>query len=130
VVKGDALLTFGNMALALPQVNAGKLRAIAVTGNKRSSSLPDVPTVAESGIAGYEVSTWFGLVAPVGTPAAIVRRLDEATRRFLSQADTVERFAAAGAEVVDEGPDAFAAVIRGDSAKWGELIRKANLRID
>jgi tripartite-type tricarboxylate transporter receptor subunit TctC len=130
VVAGDALVTFGNMAVALPQVKAGKLRAIAVTGTRRSSNLPDVPTVAEAGIGGYEVSTWFGLLAPAGTPPEVVRRLDEATRNFLAQPQTRERFAAAGAEVVDEGPDAFAAVIRIDTAKWADLIRKANLRME
>ena len=130
VVTGDALVTFGNMAVALPQVKAGKLRAIAVTGTQRSPNLPDVPTVSEAGIGGYEVSTWFGLLAPAGTPPEVIRRLDDATRRFLAQPQTRERFIAAGAEVVDEGSEAFAAVIRSDTAKWGELIRRNNLRIE
>ena len=130
VAKGEALVTFGNMAVALPQVRAGKLRAIAVTGRERSSNLPDVPTVSEAGIGGYEVSTWFGLLAPAGTPDTVVDRLDRATQRFLAQQDTRERLAKAGAEVADEGPQAFAATIRGDLVKWGELIRKANLRVE
>ena len=129
VAKGEALVTFGNMAVALPQVRAGKIRAIAVTGNRRFADLPDVPTVEESGVNGYEVSAWTGLLAPAGTPSDVVRRLDHAARRFLSTREARERFAAAGAEVVDEGPEAFAAVIRADSAKWGDLIRKTNLRM-
>jgi tripartite-type tricarboxylate transporter receptor subunit TctC len=130
VTKGEALVSFGNMAVALPQVKAGKLRAIAVTSKTRSANLPEVPTVEEGGVRGYEVSTWFGLLAPAGAPAHIVRKLDETTRRFLEQPEVRERFAAAGADVADEGPDAFAALLRADTAKWGELIRKANLRME
>ena len=130
VAKGEALVSFGNMAVALPQVKAGKLRAIAVTSRTRSPSLPEVPTVEEAGVRGYEVSTWFGLLAPAGTPRDVIRKLDEATQRFLAQPAVRERFAAAGADVVDEGPEVFAAALRADTAKWGDLIRKANLRME
>jgi tripartite-type tricarboxylate transporter receptor subunit TctC len=130
VVTGDALVSFGNMAVVMPQVKAGKLRAIAVTSASRSTSLPDVPTVAESGVPGYEVSTWFGLLAPAGTPEPIVRRLDEATRKFLALPQTREKLLSMGAEPVDEGPAAFAAVLRRDWDKWGEVVRKANIRAE
>jgi len=130
VATGDALVSFGNMAAVSPQVKAGKLRAIAVTGSNRSSLLPDVPTVAEAGVPGYEVSTWFGLLAPAATPAEVVRRLDAATQKFLERAETKERLATMGAEAADEGPSAFAARVRADYAKWGEVVRKANIRID
>ena len=81
VIKGDALVDFGNMAAVLPQINAGKLRAIAVTSATRSSTLPAVPTVSEEGVGGYEVSTWFGLLAPAETPAHVIGALDEAAQR-------------------------------------------------
>jgi tripartite-type tricarboxylate transporter receptor subunit TctC len=130
VVTGDALVSFGNMAAVMPQVKAGKLRAIAVTGSARSFNLPDVPTVAEAGVPGYEVSTWFGLLAPAGTPAEVIRTLDVATQKFLARPETRERLAGMGAEGVDEGPAAFAERVRADYAKWGEVVRNANIRID
>src|SRR5438309_1984935 len=76
VVTGDALVAFGNVSAVLPQIKAGKLRAVGVTGATRYADLPDVPTVAEQGVPGYEVSTWFGLLAPAGTPASVIRVLD------------------------------------------------------
>ena len=130
VVTGDAQVSFANMAVALPQVKAGRLRALAVTGAERVVGLPDVPTVAEAGVDGYEVSTWFGLLAPAATPRAIVARLDEATKRIVSQPAVRERAAALGAELADEGPAAFAARIRGDYEKWGALIRQKNIRAE
>jgi tripartite-type tricarboxylate transporter receptor subunit TctC len=130
VAAGDALVSFGNMAAVAPHIKAGKLRAIAVTSSTRSASLPEVPTVSESGVAGYEVSTWFGLLAPAGTPDAVVRRLDETAQRILSSPLTRERLAAMGADATDEGPAAFAAAIRTDWRQWGDVVRKANLRVD
>jgi len=117
VVTGDALASFGNMAAVAPHVKAGKLRAIAVTSSVRSTSMPDVPTVAESGVAGYEVSTWFGLFAPAGTPAEIVRLLDAATQKVLARPETKERIAAMGAEPADEGPGAFAPPLATDPGR-------------
>jgi tripartite-type tricarboxylate transporter receptor subunit TctC len=130
VVTGDAFVSFGNMAAVMPLVKAGKLRAIAVTGSGRSPGLPDVPTVAEAGVQGYEVTTWFGLLAPAKVPMDIVRALESATRNFLAKAETKERFAGMGAEPADEGPEAFARRVRADYAKWGEVVRKANIRIE
>jgi len=81
-------------------------------------------------VSGFEVSTWFGLLAPAGTPAEIVTALDEATRRFLSSPEGKERLRAMGTEAVDVGPRAFAELIRGEYAKWGEVVRKANVRAE
>ena len=130
VVTGDALVDFGNIAAVLPQVKAGRLRAIAVTSGTRSSSLPEIPTVSESGVSGYEVSTWFGLLAPAGTPPDVIRILDEATHRLLSLSETRERLRVMGAEPSDVGPKAFAELIRSEHAKWGAVVRKANIRAD
>jgi tripartite-type tricarboxylate transporter receptor subunit TctC len=130
VVAGDALVAFGNVTASMPQIRAGKLRALAVTGASRYPGLPEVPTVAESGVSGFEVSTWFGLLAPAGTPVEIVTALDEATRRFLSSPEGKGRLRAMGTEDADVGPRAFAELIRGEYAKWGEVVRKANVRAE
>lgn len=130
VLSGDVLVAFENMPIVLPLVKAGKLRALAVTGAARSPSLPDVPTVAEAGVKGYEVSAWFGLLAPARTPAEVVRRLDEATQRFLSSPEAKERIRALGAEPADEGPEAFERLMRAETEKWGALIRAAKIRAD
>jgi tripartite-type tricarboxylate transporter receptor subunit TctC len=130
VVTGDAQLSFANMTVAVPAVKAGRVRPIAVTGPARSPFLPDVPTVAEAGVAGFEVLTWFGLFAPAGTPAAIVRSLDESIARWLETPEMQERLRAMGAEAGNEGPEAFARRIRAESAKWGALVREAKLRAD
>jgi len=130
VVQGDAFVSFGNMAAVMPHIKGGKLRAVAVTSATRASSMPDVPTVAESGVPGYEVSTWFGLLVPAGTPPEIVRKLDDATRNVLASPQARERFKSMGAEPADEGPVAFAASLRSDWEKWGGVVRKADIRAE
>jgi tripartite-type tricarboxylate transporter receptor subunit TctC len=130
VVTGDALVAFGNMSVVLPHVKGGKLRAIAVTSATRSSTLPEVPTVAEAGVGGYEVSTWFGLLAPAGTSPEVIHALDQAAQRFLSSPETKERLRSTGAEPADEGPEAFAQLLQSEYAKWGAVVRKANVRAD
>jgi len=130
VARGDALVAFSNLPVAVPQMKAGKVRAIAVTSAERSSGLAELPTLAEAGVAGYEMSTWFGLLAPAGTPVEIVRRLDESVAKFMAQPATLERLRAMGAEPAKEGPVAFAALMQRDFEKWGVLIRKANIRAE
>ena len=127
VLKGEVLVSFANIPLAMPHVRAGKLRALAVTSSNRSSSLPDVPAMAEA-VSGYELSTWFGLLAPVGTPSEIVQVLNKSTLRLTSTAEFKERLRNMGADPADEGPAAFAELIRKDWEKWGALVRKANIR--
>jgi tripartite-type tricarboxylate transporter receptor subunit TctC len=130
VATGDVLVSFGNLAAVMPHLKSGKLRALAVTSTARSTSMPQVPTLTESGVEGYEVSTWFGLLAPAGTPIAIVQALDEATRRVISQPHIRDRFRSMGAEWVDEGPAEFTAAMRKDWMKWGEVVRKAKIRAE
>ena len=127
VLKGEVLVAFANVPLAMPHVRAGKLRALAVTSSNRSSSLPDIPTIAEA-VSGYELSTWFGLLAPVGTPSEIVQVLNKSTMRLTSTVEFKERLRSMGADPADEGPAAFAELIRKDWEKWGALVRKANIR--
>jgi tripartite-type tricarboxylate transporter receptor subunit TctC len=130
VLSGDVLVAFENMPVVLGLVKAGKLRALAVTGAARSTSLPDVPTLAETTVKGYDVFTWFGLLAPAAIPRELVSKLDEATQRFLSSSEAKERIRALGAEPADEGPEAFEQLMRAETEKWGVLIRAAKIRAD
>ncbi len=130
VLAGEVLVAFENIPVVLPHVKAGTLRALAVTANVRSKNLPDVPTLAEAGLTGYDVTSWFGLFAPTGTPSEAIKRLDAATLAYLQSADAQEKLRAMGAMPATEGPEAFRAMIRAESEKWGAVIRKAKIQAD
>lgn len=115
---------------ALPHVKAGKLRAIAVTGSKRAQALPDVPTVAESGVSGYEFSSWFGFVVPKKTPADIVNRLNAAAIAALREPATAQRLLAGMTTPVGSTPQQFAQLIAQENTRWARLIKDYNVRID
>jgi tripartite-type tricarboxylate transporter receptor subunit TctC len=115
---------------AIANIRDGRLRALAVTTTRRLSSLPDVPTFAEAGVPGYESIGWFGMVAPAGTPAAIVDRLHAETVAALRDPEIMRRAVAAGAEPLTDTPQEFAAFIRSESRKWAQVIKAANVRID
>jgi tripartite-type tricarboxylate transporter receptor subunit TctC len=115
---------------AIPHVKAGKLKALAVTGSKRSKALPDVPTVAESGVTGYEFSSWFGFVVPKGTPADIVNRLNAAATAALKTPEVSERLLEGMTTPVGAGPKEFAQLIAKENARWGKLIPQYNVKID
>jgi tripartite-type tricarboxylate transporter receptor subunit TctC len=119
---------------ALPAVEAhvksGTVKLVAISTAKRSPLAPEIPTIAEMGAPGYDFAPEIGLLAPAGTPPEIVRALDGAARRALSSAEAMDRIRGLGAEPADEGPEAFAALIRSESAKWGPVIRKANVTAD
>ncbi|MDB5811974.1 MAG: putative secreted protein [Betaproteobacteria bacterium] len=130
LLSGETQLMFVSAPTVLSQVHAGKLRAIAVMGAKRSPALPDLPTIAESGLDGYAVSEWYGVVAPAGTSAAHVDRVNAEIRKVLAQADVKERLAVLGADVVASTPQEFNAFIKADIAKWGKLIREAGIKAE
>ena len=115
---------------ALPHVRAGKLKALAVTGSRRAKALPDVPTVAESGVKGYEFASWFGLVVPRGTPADIVSRLQFAAAGALKTPEVADRLAAGMTLAVGSGPKEFAQLIAQENAKWSRQIKLLNVKID
>ena len=129
VMGGQILATMDNMPPYLPQVKAGKIRALAVSTPKRSPAVPDVPTVAEAGVAGYSSGAWFGLVAPAGTPKPIVEKLATETQRILKLPDVNERLSALGAEPVGDSPTQFAAHITSEIAKWAKVIKDANVEL-
>jgi tripartite-type tricarboxylate transporter receptor subunit TctC len=107
----------------LPYIRSGKLRALAVTGKRRSAELPDVPTVEEAGVAGYEVSPWYGLLAPAATPRPIIAVLSAEVTKIVRSPGLVEKLAAQGAEPAGGTPEEFAAYLRAEAARWGRVIR-------
>jgi tripartite-type tricarboxylate transporter receptor subunit TctC len=114
---------------AISNVKAGKLRALAVTSKTRIAAAPDVPTFEEAGIPGYEAVGWFGSVAPAGTPREIIRKLNQETRNALSIPEVRERVIAAGTEPATTTPEEFAAYIREETKKWGEVIKAGNIKL-
>ena len=122
LVGGQVQIAFLGIPAVLPYAKSGRLRVLAVTGRRRSPELPDVPTVDESGVPGYEVSPWYGLLAPAATPGAIVERLALEATRIVRAPETREKLALAGAEAAGSTPEEFAAVIRADTATWSRIV--------
>ena len=130
VLAGEAQITFATMPAVLPQVKAGKLVGIAVTTAQRSAAAPDIPTIAEAGLPGYDVNSWAGVVGPAGLPREIVTRLHAELAKALNSAEIKERLAAEGASPVANSPEQFAAFIKDELAKWGKTARDANAKIE
>jgi len=130
VIGGQVPLLFSTVIQALPQLKAGKLKAIAVGSLKRSSALPEVPTIAESGVAGYDVTNWFGVLAPGTTPKPIVLRLNREIVQHLRSADLRARLASEGADPVGSSPAEFERVIRNDIEKYTRIVKAAGIRIN
>jgi len=130
VIAGQAQVMFDTMLTAYPQVKAGKLRALAVTSATRSSAAPQIPTVAESGLPGYEAIAWNGLLAPAGTPVEIIAILNKAVTRALSQADVSTRFEAQGFMPSGSSPQVFGVFLQNEVAKWGKVVRDSGAKVD
>jgi len=130
LISGQVHLLFGRIAVVLPHVKTGRLRALAVTGAKRSMLLPDLPTVTESGLPGFEVSAWFGVLVPAGTPGPIVTKLNAEIISILKDRGIRERLAADDFEPVSSTPQQFASHIRAETEKWAKVIRQAGIRAD
>ena len=128
VIAGRVTMTFQNAGAILPTVREGKLRPLAVTSLKRSPNMPEFPTMIEAGVADFEATSWFGLLAPVGTPSEIVTKLHHEAVRIVSSPDMREKFALIGLDVVTDAPDAFAAIIRSDTLKWAKVIKEAGIK--
>jgi tripartite-type tricarboxylate transporter receptor subunit TctC len=130
VIGGQVPITFEVFITALSYVKAGRLRALAQTGATRSTHLPDVPTVAETGIPGYESSGWYGVLAPAGTPAAVVGRLHTDIARLMAGADMKQRMVELGADPAADTPEQFARFIREETVKWAKVIRESGATAD
>ncbi len=128
VMAGQVQLMFNVLPSALPQVRAGKLRALAVTGRTRSEALPDIPTMVEAGIADYTAVTWNGILAPAGTPRPVIAKLNETLVSALRSTEMKEAFAKIGQELAWSTPDEFAALIRDETVKWRRVIQAAGIR--
>ena len=127
VIGGRVTMTMQNAAAILPTVREGRLRALAQTSLTRSPHIPELPTVAESGYPGFETVSWFGLLVPVGTPAAIVNKLHQDSVKVLAQADMRASFTKLGLDMVGSTPGELAAIIKSDVAKWGKVIKDAGI---
>jgi tripartite-type tricarboxylate transporter receptor subunit TctC len=130
LLANQTQLMFDNLASAMAQVKAGKLRALAVTTAKRSPLVPDLPTMAEAGVPGFDISTWFGLLAPAGTPPAIVAKWNEGVTRILRDPAMRERLAAQGAEAAPTTPQAFAQFIAAEVPKYARIVKASGAKID
>ena len=128
LLSGEVDMYFATVPAAVPLVKAGRLRAIAVSSEKRSSLMPDVPAIAESGFAGYDTGTWHGVLAPVATPRDIVMQLGSEIGRIIGTADVRERLTGQGLDPVGDTPEAFAAFIRSEVAKWARVVAAAGAR--
>jgi tripartite-type tricarboxylate transporter receptor subunit TctC len=129
VMGGQIAVTIDNMPPYIPQVKAGKIRALAVSTAKRSSAMPDLPSIAEAGVPGYDSGAWFGLLAPAGTPKAVVDKLSAETARIIRMPDINRRISEQGAEPVGGKPEEFAALIKSEIAKWAKVIQDAKVEL-
>ena len=130
VIGGQVPVFFANMASGLPHVKGGKLRALAITGARRSPALPDAPTMAEAGLAGYEVYEWNAVFAPAGTPAPVVAKLHDAIAKAMNASDVRDRVASLGGEIAALDPAATTRFIREQTELWGKVVRAGNIRAE
>lgn len=130
ILAGEIDVLFDNIPNSLPQLKAGKMKAIAVTGTQRSVLFPSVPTVAESGVPGYEVNVWFGMQLPGGTPNPLVERMNRDIVRVLKEPDIIKRFREQGVEVIASSPAAFSQLVQSEVVKWTQVIRHANIKVE
>jgi tripartite-type tricarboxylate transporter receptor subunit TctC len=130
LVGGEVSVCFATMPSAVGYVRNGRLRGIAVTTDKRSPSTPELPTIAETGVKGYEAGSWYGLSAPAGTPKDIVARLHAETIKVMALPEVKERLANAGFEIVTSNPEQFAAFTKNEIQKWGNLVKASGMKAD
>jgi tripartite-type tricarboxylate transporter receptor subunit TctC len=127
---GEVGITFPNISEAIPHAKTGKIVVLGVTGSKRSAALPDIPTIAEAGLPGYEFVTWHGVLAPRGTSAAIVSLLNGKIKEAFAASDVAHLFEQMGFEIIASSPEEFAAQLRRESEKWGKVSKERHIRVE
>jgi tripartite-type tricarboxylate transporter receptor subunit TctC len=130
LIAGAVQLSFAGLPQTLPHVKSGRLKALAVTTLRRAAAVPDLPTIAEAGVPGYEVDPWYGVIAPAGTPRAIIDRLNAAFARALAAPDVKEKFVLQGLEPRSSTPAEFSDIILKEIAKWSKVVRDAGIRAE
>jgi tripartite-type tricarboxylate transporter receptor subunit TctC len=130
LVTGEVHFSFVSVISAAPHMKSGRLRVLGVTSGERVRALPDLPTIAEAGVPGYEATTWVGVLVPAKTPRPIVLKLNQEIVRILKISEVNERIAHAGADVLATTPEQFSAIIRGDLKRYSELIKAIGIRLD
>ncbi|MEO6567006.1 MAG: tripartite tricarboxylate transporter substrate binding protein, partial [Casimicrobiaceae bacterium] len=130
LMGGQVQIMFDNLPSALPQIKGGKLKALAVTSAQRASALPDVPTVAEAGLPGFEATSWFGLLAPAGTPKDVIAKLNGDVAKWLASPEAREKLASQGAIAAGKSPEDFAQHIVAESAKWQKVVKESGAKVD
>ena len=130
LMGGQVSMTFGTSLSVLPHVRTGRLRALATTGAQRSPALPDMPTIAESGLPGYEASLWYGLVGPARMPADIVQKLNTEISAVLAQPDIREKLASQGVDAKSTTPEEFGRIMIADVARWAAVVQKLGLQAE
>jgi tripartite-type tricarboxylate transporter receptor subunit TctC len=130
VIGGQAQISIGSLLQELPHIRSGKMRALGTGGAKRSPALPDVPTIAEGGVPGYEANNWWGIVAPAATPQPVVRKLNAEIAAILAAPETQKWFLSEGGEAVSRTPEEFRKWILAEMAKWGKVVKEAGIRAE
>lgn len=130
LLSGQIQVVFTSLPSVAGLIRSGQVRPLAVTSAKRSATFPDIPTIAESGFAGFDVTPWFGIVARAGTPAALIQKINADVREALANKEVLEKFAAQGAEALATSPEDFGGIIKVDIAKWSEAVKASGARID
>jgi tripartite-type tricarboxylate transporter receptor subunit TctC len=130
LVGGQVNLMFSNLTAALPHMKSGKLRALAVTADQRSPTVPELPTMIEAGVPGYTVTSWYGLLAPAGIQRELVSRLNSEMRKVMQAPDMKDRLAAEGAEPMTSTPEEFSALLKAEVAKWRKVVSEAHIRVE
>jgi tripartite-type tricarboxylate transporter receptor subunit TctC len=130
LLGGQVHMMFDNIPSSLPHIKSGKLRALATTGAKRDPALPDLPTLAESGIRGYESGVWFGVMVPAGTPKDIIARLNAATVQATKSPEFIKRMTDLGYNIIPSTPDEMAAMIKAEIARWAPIVKASGAKVD
>jgi len=130
VIAGNTQIAIGSLVQMLPQIKAGKLKALGVGSAKRIAALPELPTISEAGVPGYEVTNWWGIVVPAGTPRPVIDRLRKELTAVVASTETQKRFETEGAEPLSMSPDEFGRFIAAETAKWARVVKDAGIRAE